>query len=167
MIAAELRPWTKTDKADLIRLCNRVDRSFLSDRLPYPYRIPDADLRLRTVEQRDGKTAVYRAIWTENHAVGCIIIEQREGIFSVDAEIWYLLLPEYAGSGIMTAAVQEGCALAFDQLNIRRITGRCAAAHHASRRVLEKAGFQLEGTIRQAYCKNGEMQDLLIYGRLR
>jgi RimJ/RimL family protein N-acetyltransferase len=167
MNGAELRPWTKADKPALIRLCNQVDRRFLSGSLPYPYRIPDADLRLRTVEMRDGKTAVYRAVWTEERLVGCVIIEEREGIFSVDAEIAYLMLPEFTGRGLMTAAVRETCALAFQMLPLARITGRCAAENAASCRVLEKAGFQPEGRLRNAMHKNGMMQDIMLYGLLR
>ena len=167
MDGAELRPWTKADKPALIRLCNQVDRQYLSGSLPYPYRIPDADLRLRTIEMRDGKTAVYRALWTEDRLVGCVIIEEREGIFNVDAEIGYLMLPEYTGRGLMTAAVRETCALAFQTLPLARITGRCAAGNAASCRVLEKAGFQQEGRLRNALKKNGVMQDILLYGLLR
>ena len=36
----------------------------------------------------------------------------------------------------------------------------------ASRRVLEKAGFPLEGTLRRSVYKNGEMLDSCIYALL-
>ena len=37
----------------------------------------------------------------------------------------------------------------------------------ASRRVIEKNGFEPKGVLRRAVCKGGEVYDLLIYGRLR
>ena len=37
----------------------------------------------------------------------------------------------------------------------------------ASRRVLEKAGFALEGTLRRSVYKNGEMLDSCIYALVR
>ena len=33
----ELDKWTFADQNALIALCNAVDRTYLSDRLPYPY----------------------------------------------------------------------------------------------------------------------------------
>ena len=39
----ELDKWTFADKKALIALCNAVDRTFLSDRLQYPYTEADAD----------------------------------------------------------------------------------------------------------------------------
>ena len=38
-----LHKWTSADKVALMALCNAVDRTFLSDRLPNPYTEADAD----------------------------------------------------------------------------------------------------------------------------
>ena len=43
--------WTPDDKSALMALCNAADRTFLSDRLPYPYTEADADLRKRPKTQ--------------------------------------------------------------------------------------------------------------------
>ena len=40
----DLHKWTFADREALMALCNAVDRTFLSDRLPYPY--TEADGRL-------------------------------------------------------------------------------------------------------------------------
>ena len=37
VLTITLHKWTSADKEALIALCNAVDRTFLSDRLPYPY----------------------------------------------------------------------------------------------------------------------------------
>lgn len=39
----DFRKWSLTDKKELMELCNTVDRTFLSDRLPNPYIDDDAD----------------------------------------------------------------------------------------------------------------------------
>lgn len=39
----DLHKWTFADREALMALCNAVDRTFLSDRLPYPYTEADAD----------------------------------------------------------------------------------------------------------------------------
>ncbi len=36
-INIELQKWTESNKSDLTRICNAVDRRYLSNRLPYPY----------------------------------------------------------------------------------------------------------------------------------
>jgi len=58
----ELRRWTISDSKELTALCNAVDRSFLSDRLPYPYTEEDAKAWLNMVAQNDSVTGIYRAI---------------------------------------------------------------------------------------------------------
>ena len=42
-MAITLHIWTPADKKALMALCNAVDRTFLSDRLPNPYTEADAD----------------------------------------------------------------------------------------------------------------------------
>ena len=49
-----LHTWTPADKPALMALCNAVDRTFLSDRLPYPYTEADADWWLGMVLEKNG-----------------------------------------------------------------------------------------------------------------
>ena len=49
-----LHTWTPADKPALMALCNAVDRTFLSDRLPYPYTEADADWWLGMVAENEG-----------------------------------------------------------------------------------------------------------------
>ena len=48
-------------------------------------------------------------------------------------------------------------------LDILRITGRVYEPNKASRRVLEKNGFELEGLLKQAVDKNGNIYLSLIH----
>ncbi len=53
---------------------------------------------------------------------------------------------------------------AFEDLNLHRVEAACVPDNTASRRVLEKTGFQLEGQAR-AYLKiNGAWADHLLFG---
>ena len=54
----DLHKWTSADRESLMALCNAVDRTFLSDRLPYPYTEADADWWLGMVARNDGTEAV-------------------------------------------------------------------------------------------------------------
>ena len=67
----------------------------------------------------------------------------------------------------MTAAVETMCREGFAAWDIVRIHAEPFARNAASRRVLEKAGFALEVTLRRSVYKNGEMLDSCIYALVR
>ena len=61
-----LHNWKTDDKLVLMALCNAVDRTFLSDRLPYPYDEADADWWLGMVAENEGKEGVWGpSSWTD------------------------------------------------------------------------------------------------------
>lgn len=59
------------------------------------------------------------------------------------------------------------CALAFKELAIVRLTGLVYEENIASRKVLEKNGFCLEGVMQQAVTKSDGMHNLCVYGKLK
>ena len=67
----------------------------------------------------------------------------------------------------MTWAVEAACQWAFAHTDLLRIYAAPFARNLSSCRVLEKAGFQLEGTLRQSAVKDGEVLDMKLYARLR
>ena len=67
----------------------------------------------------------------------------------------------------MTWAARAICREAFAKLDIVRIYAEPYAYNTGSRRVLEKAGFTLEGTLRRSVYKRGELFDSCIYGLLK
>ena len=162
-----LEKWSLEDKFRLNALCNSIDRSFLSDRIPYPYTDRDAEAWLSMVFRLDGSEGIFRAIKKDVQLIGNISVEKKADIYRLDGEIGYYLLDEYKGQGIMTEAVSQICELAFSELDICRITGLVFAENTASARVLEKNGFKPEGCMNQAVIKNGMLHDLLVYGKLK
>ena len=67
----------------------------------------------------------------------------------------------------MTEAAGLICKEAWRLLDILWITGRVYEPNKASRRVLEKNGFELEGLLKQAVDKNGNIYNLCIYGKVK
>ena len=67
----------------------------------------------------------------------------------------------------MTQAVGMFCARLFSETDLLRIYAEPFAYHMGSRRVLEKAGFQLEGILRSNACKNSQVLDMAMYGLTR
>ena len=163
----KLIKWTRENKHELIRICNEVDRSYLSNRLPYPYTEESADWWLGMVSEHDGKDGVFRAIAADDKIVGNISVEQKSDVYCKDAEIGYLLLTDCWSKGIATEAVRQICDEAFSELDIIRITGLVYAANIASARVLEKNGFAREGLQRNAVYKDGKIYDLCLFGKLK
>jgi len=81
-------------------------------------------------------------------------------------ELGYWLLPGYWGKGIATECVGALLGHAFGAMGLHRVGADVDVDNHASRRLLERLGFRLEG-VRHGYeRKHGVHIDLMYYGRL-
>lgn len=160
----QLRKWQSSDKESLKALCNAVDRQYLSDRLPYPYTDSDAEWWLNMVTEAEGKRGLFRAVTVDDQVVGSISVERREDVYRIDGELGYMLLTDHWSQGIMTQAVAQITRLAFELLDIQRVTAHVFASNIASARVLEKNGYEKEATIRRGAIKNGEIHTIVQYG---
>lgn len=163
----ELKQWNQDNKKELVKICNEADRTFLANRLPKPYTEQNAEWWLGMVEKEEGKKGIFRAIVADGEYIGNISAEMKEDVYSKDAEIGYLLLTPMWSKGVMTEAVKQMCSLAFEQLDVIRLTGLVYEPNTASRRVLEKNSFILEGIMKQAVYKNGNIYNLCIYGKYK
>ena len=162
-----LIPWTFELKDDLIRICNHVDRRYLSDRLPDPYHSEDADRWLTMVRDHEGKDGIFRAVEYDGKIVGTITIEQKSGVHSIDCDIGYFIMEEYWSRGIITEAISQICKEAFEKLDLKRITSKVFSPNIGSRRAVEKNGFVLEGICKNAIFKDGVLYDKCIYAKYR
>jgi len=59
------------------------------------------------------------------------------------AEFGYWLAPDERGKGLATEAASAFVQYGFSRLGLKRITARTLSCNPASKRVLEKIGFQL------------------------
>jgi len=83
-------------------------------------------------------------------------------------ELSYFVDGEHEKMGIASGSVMVILKYCFDELELTRIIARAAVYNLASRRVLEKNGFVLEGTLRQDYKTfAGKWIDLAYYGLLK
>lgn len=162
-----LEKWKIEDADDLMKICNETDRTYLSNRLPYPYTEENADWWLNMVSEKEGKNGIFRSVRVDGEIVGNITVEQKEDVFVKDAELGYLLLPDMWSKGIMSEAVRRICEIAFKELDIVRITGQVYELNAASRRILEKNGFELEGILKKAVFKEGKIWNLCVYGKTK
>ncbi|MGX9462926.1 GNAT family N-acetyltransferase [Shewanella sp. A14] len=65
------------------------------------------------------------------------------------AEVGYIIAPEQQGMGFATESLQAVTDWGALQFRMHKYIGICAQQNTASRMVLEKVGFVLEGTLRQ------------------
>ena len=158
-----LHTWTPADKPALMALCNAVDRTFLSDRLPYPYDEADADWWLGMVAENDGKEGVWRAIVVDGQIVGSISVERMADEERNVGAIGYMILTPWWSKGLGTEAVRQMCGIAFRELALEGIIGEVFPENLASARVLEKNGFRLEETKVGAVVKGGTAVDVRVY----
>ena len=107
------------------------------------------------------------AVTVEDRAIGSIGAFRQQNIHKQTAEMGYYIAEAYWGRGIMTEAVRQTCAYVFAQSDIMRIYAEPFAYNTASCRVLEKAGFQYEGTLQNNAVKNGKVLDMKMYALLK
>ena len=104
---------------------------------------------------RDGRHLGYLNYYKPSHSYQGLEIGHR------------IFRPEDRGQGFMTEAIPLFVAYLFSAKPIERIQALASPGNEGSRRVLERAGFTLEGTLRRAHFNRGTHEDLRMYSILR
>lgn len=163
-----IRNWKKTDASSLAAaLSNKNILNNLRDRLPYPYTEKDAEEYIDFILNSNPNDTFAYAIDVDGRAVGSIGAFRQRNIHFRTAELGYYLSEEYWGRGIMTIAVKQICEKLFSETDILRIFAEPFENNAGSRRVLEKAGFQLEGILKNNAFKNGKVLNMALYSYTR
>lgn len=163
---AVVRTWLADDLPALVRHANnREVARHLRDRFPHPYEPAHGLGFLRSLAQQPAETVW--AIAVDGAAVGGIGLELGRDVERVSAEIGYWLGQDYWGRGLATAALRAVTAHAFSQFDLTRIYAVPFESNPASIRVLEKAGYVLEGRLHRSAIKEGVICDQRLYARYR
>lgn len=139
----------------------------LRDGLPYPYTEQDAKNFIIAMQEADKHSTFSFAIAVDSKIVGSIGVFRKENIHSHTAEMGYYIAESHWGQGIGTSAVQKVCDYIFANTDIIRIFAEPFAGNTASCRVLDKAGFAFEGTLRKNAVKNNEVLDMKLYAKIK
>jgi len=137
----------------------------LRDHFPYPYTDEDARDWLASIVRREPENNF--AIDVAGEAVGGIGFTVQPDVGRRSAEIGYWLGEKFWGRGIATDALIAMTDHAFANYDICRIYAYVFGWNGASARVLEKAGYTLEGRLRKSVTKDGQTIDNLIYAIIR
>src|SRR5260370_30285091 len=73
----------------------------------------------------------------------------------------------YIGRGAGTEAITRLCDHAFEELNLHKVYAHVLAINPRARRAFEKAGFVLEGTLREDRWTGESYTDVYLLGKLR
>jgi RimJ/RimL family protein N-acetyltransferase len=82
-------------------------------------------------------------------------------------EIGYSLVPSERGKGYCTEATKIMVDYLFLSRDTMRVQASTDARNLASQKVLEKAGFKKDGTMRKYFFLRGELRDVYVYSILR
>lgn len=164
----KIRKWRPDDAKNLSELLNNkkiLDN--LRDGLPFPYTESDALNYISAMLSADKNSVFAFAIEVDGEVAGSIGIFRQENIHSKTAEAGYYLGEKYWNKGVATSAVTKACDFVFKNTDIIRIFAEPFARNVTSCRVLEKAGFVCEGTLRKNAVKNGVVEDMKMYALLK
>jgi RimJ/RimL family protein N-acetyltransferase len=108
-------------------------------RIPYPYGVDDAEQFIASANRLDGEATFVVTI--DAAPIGVCGVEPREG----GPEIGYWFGVSYWGQGYATEAAHAVIDHAFAELQHETLQAGARVSNPASRRVLEKCGFQWTG----------------------
>jgi RimJ/RimL family protein N-acetyltransferase len=162
LTTCEVRSWRRSDAQSLATHANN-HRIWLNlrDRFPHPYTKGDARAFIRSTAGQQPETAF--AIVVQDEAVGGIGVVPNADVERVSAEVGYWLAERLWGRGIMTEVLAAVTRHAGEAHHLTRIYALPFASNVGSCRVLEKAGYVLEGRLRRSAIKDGRVIDQLQY----
>jgi RimJ/RimL family protein N-acetyltransferase len=134
-----LRAPRRSDAKAIARLANDRRVAANTARIPHPYTAEDAEQFIAAVNRQDGEATF--VVTLEGHVIGACGIDVRENA----AEIGYWLGAPYWSRGYATEAARAVIDHAFGDLGHAMLHAGARVSNPASRRVLEKCGFQWTG----------------------
>jgi [ribosomal protein S5]-alanine N-acetyltransferase len=162
---ATLRPWRKADAASLVTYADNLNVARqLRDRFPHPYTNADARHYIQSVaDVRPTSSFAIALTGAGGDAIGGIGFSAGADVERFSAEIGYWLGEPFWGRGIVTDALKATTGYAIERFGLTRVYAVPFAWNGASVRVLEKAGYVLEGRLRRSAVKDGVITDQLQY----
>lgn len=139
-----LRPPHKEDVEDLALIGNNREIAEMTSRMPHPYSTKDAIAFIESFEKGRYEGCIYALTLKESgHLIGMGSVESGKRFSGI--EIGYWLGKAYWGQGYATEAASALVDLAFRVTETNMVYAACRTNNAASRRVLQKQGYQFQG----------------------
>ncbi len=162
-----LRARTDADTDMLYRLASDLETwEERGPASPAPLTRSAYDARLARADADESSRVVFFVVEADGVAVGTV------SLFGVDelarhAEVGIALIAEARGRGIGTAAIVQLLEFAFVRCNLRRVHLEAIESNLGAIRAYEKAGFAVEGRMREHAWVRGRYEDMVRMGMLR
>ena len=161
-----LREWHRSDIPALVAAIDGLEGRHWLQSIPDPYTPADAEQYISfTRTQLTAGTAAELVIVMEGALAGAVGL-RLVGPDGDVGEIGYWVAAAMRGRGVASTAARLLSDFGFEALGLRRIELNAAVANVASRRVAEKAGFELEGVRRAWRLVAGVPTDHAVYSRV-
>jgi [ribosomal protein S5]-alanine N-acetyltransferase len=163
-----LRPFSLDDAGDVQRMAGAPEVADTTLNLPHPYKDGMAEAWIGTHQARfDAGEGVVLAITLRDTSALIGAIEIRIDQRHRRAELGYWIGVPYWRQGYCTEAARAVVAYGFRELNLHKIVATHLVRNPASGRVMQKAGMEREGLMRQHVFNGERFEDLVMYGLLR
>ena len=161
-----LREWHRADIPALVTAIDDPEIRRTLPHIPNPYTTTDAEQYIAgTRVNLTAGTAIAVAIVVDGALAGSIDL-RLDGANGRTAQIGYWVAAPVRGRGVASTAAGMLCDFGFKTLGLRRVELNAEVSNVASRRVAEKAGFDLEGVRRAWRTVRGVPTDFAVYSRI-
>ena len=164
-----LRPFVAADAGRVAELAGAREIADTTISIPHPYPVSTAERWIASHPQAwAADRAAHFAICLLPHGllIGGIALRNIDRAH-YQAELGVWIGKPWWGNGYATEAAGTLLDLAFGPLGLNRVHAHHLARNPASGRVLERAGFQREGLLRQRVMKWGRFEDVVLLSILR
>jgi ribosomal-protein-alanine N-acetyltransferase len=154
------------------------DQGFVFTALSHPEVIRHYGVEYHTLEATREQMEYFEKLYAQKTGIWWKIVDKERGepLGGIGmnnyqkahnrAEIGYWLLPEHWGKGIISEALDAMVPYLFGEWGLHRIEAVVEAGNSNSSRVLERAGFVYEGTLRDCEQKKGKYISLMMFSLL-
>lgn len=162
----QLKKWEKDDyQAFFAASADEALYANMSD--GFPKTMEECKEIVQFFTDSNDETVCSRAVVINDQIAGCIAAFFETGLYHKNAEIAYWLNKEYRGMGIMPDVIKEFTNRLFADFQLHRVWARPFEHNKASRRALEKAGFQLEGLLKEDVYKVNVYYSSAVYALVK
>lgn len=159
----------------LLQAIGPEDQGFVFEGLSHPEVIPFYGVRYDTFEATAAQMDWYKQLEEKGSGTAWKMVVkstgEKAGVIAVygyrpehnKAEVGFWLLPQFWKKGFALEALQEVLAYWKNSKTLHRMEAFVEEGNTASSKLLQRAGFQYEGTMRDCEIKHGNYISLGIY----
>ncbi|WP_166000656.1 GNAT family N-acetyltransferase [Bacillus sp. Cs-700] len=162
-----LQPFIKEDANRIKELAKNKELATILG-LPYPYELEHAEewIAIQPELIQEGLEYPLTIVTkNENQIIGTITLRIDKN--NNKGELGYWIGRDFWGNGFATEAVNRMIEFGFKHLDLNKVWASAISRNKASIIVLEKAGLQKEGRLKQNRLLHNKYEDVDIYGLLK